>query len=54
MRKIKVSAEGGGEQSFRSVSYGEPRRESLDVLQGNINSHHPQDELVLGFLQQKK
>lgn len=31
-------------------SYSEARRQSLDIFQGDINSHNPQDELVLKFL----
>lgn len=34
-------------------SYGEPRREPLDIFQGDINCHNTQDELVLGFLMEK-
>lgn len=35
-------------------SYSKPRRESLDIFQGDINSHDPQDELVLGFLRENQ
>lgn len=34
-------------------SYSKPRCESLDIFQGDINSHYPQDELVLRFLRKK-
>lgn len=34
----------------RVCSYSEARRQSLDIFQGDINSHNPQDELVLKFL----
>lgn len=38
-------------------SYSEARRQSLDIFQGDINSHNPQDELALkflGFLKEKQ
>lgn len=38
------------------VSYREAGRQSLDVFQGHVHSHNPQDELVLvlgGFLERK-
>lgn len=37
-------------------SYREARRQSLDVFQGHVHGHNPQDELVLvlgGFLERK-
>lgn len=35
-------------------SYSKSRCQSLNIFQGNINSHNPQDELVLRFLREKK
>lgn len=33
-------------------SYSKLRRQSLDIFQGDINGHNPQDELVLRFLRE--